>query len=59
MLEGIGKLRDEATREEGRGLLAEAIRKYEEFPPVSTIHPRWGRQWVDFWLERYGAPDAK
>ena len=53
-LEGLDKLRDEATRDEGRRLLAEAIRKYEEYPPATAIHPRWGRQWIDYWLKRYG-----
>jgi len=54
MLKGLNLLRDEKTRAEGRNILFEAIEKYEKFPAKSEIHPRWGRQWIDFWLKRYG-----
>jgi len=53
MSRGIDLVVHEATREEGRHLLREAIQKYEDHPPVNSIAPNWGRPWVDFWLSRY------
>jgi len=53
MLKGLDLLRAQETRDEGQRVLAVAIEKYKKFPPKSKIHPRWGRQWIDFWLKRY------
>ncbi|GAB5533903.1 MAG: hypothetical protein Rubg2KO_01520 [Rubricoccaceae bacterium] len=53
MSRGIDLIVHEKTREEGRRLLNEAIQKYAEHPPASSIAPNWGRGWIDFWLRRY------
>lgn len=53
MMRGIGLMRSEETREKGRAVLQEAIRKYEAHPPATTISPSWGRPWVDYWLQRF------
>ncbi|NNF59341.1 MAG: hypothetical protein HKN04_13985 [Rhodothermaceae bacterium] len=53
MSRGIDLIRHEATREEGRRILHEAIQKYAAHPPATSIAPNWGRPWIDFWLSRY------
>ncbi len=53
MRRGINLMRNEATREEGRTVLQEAIRMYEQHPVRTSISPSWGRNWIDFWLARY------
>lgn len=53
MRRGINLMRVEATRERGRAVLREAIRRYEQHPPRTSISPSWGRNWIDTWLARY------
>lgn len=53
MRRGINLMRNEGTREQGRTVLQEAIRLYEQHPPRTPLSPNWGRNWIDFWLARY------
>lgn len=55
MRRGINLMRIEATREQGRAVLQEAILVYEQHPPRSSISPSWGRNWIDYWLARYSS----
>ena len=50
---GINLMRNEGTREEGRKVLQEAVRLYEQHSPPTPISPNWGRNWIDYWLARY------
>ncbi len=53
MRRGINLMRGIQTRNEGRVVLRQAQKAYEDHHPASALHPNWGRNRIDIWLNRY------